>query len=437
MRNRRTLPLLTAVVALCFAGLMTVQVIWINKVIEANKTIFRSRVESVLKNAANNFRQASEHKEGLSYAVNTNEDSTIEKVNQELVCCIKDAFIKDNLNLDFQYAVYAHCDDSTGNGLAYSFGSQFSDKLPICAQSFDKESKSYQVPLTCSIIPDNPFHLAVVLPDQNKYLLASLIDSLIASILFTLALISLFVYFLYMVYRQKKLAHIKDDFINNLTHEFKTPLFSIGLAAGLLKKNEHIKSETHLDKYVTLIQTEKARLESQVNKILQMAMVDSGNFVLEKRSFDLHELISNVIADFGLAIQDKSGEVVMDLDARNPVIIADEMHIKNVIFNLLDNAVKYSKATPIIQIKTENIIDENKNWISIIVKDNGIGMNQEVMKNVFSKFYRGHQGDIHDVKGFGLGMSYVKSIVEMHKGNIKVESDPGSGSSFHIKLPIA
>jgi two-component system phosphate regulon sensor histidine kinase PhoR len=260
-------------------------------------------------------------------------------------------------------------------------------------------------------------------------------SSLLASIVFTLALIGLFIYFLYMVYRQKKVAQIKDDFINNLTHEFKTPIFSIGLAAGLLKRNEFINTQQHLNKYVTLIETEKTRLENHVNKILQMAMIDSGNFVLDKKQLDVHALIESVVSDFALALDGKGGHVDLQLNASNATIKGDEVHLKNVIFNLLDNALKYTNLPPVIKIETEYISKKEGNKIAIAISDNGIGMDEEVQKNIFSKFYRGHSGDVHDVKGFGLGMSYIKSIVEAHKGSITVESAPGKGTSFHLTLP--
>ena len=219
-----------------------------------------------LEEAANAFRKKSAHKEVLSYAVNTYVDRTIKEVEGELNYYIKSSLQKANLKLPFKYAVYVHLDDNGKNHLVYGFGhTKISKILPVCSQAFDKASQSYQVPLTCSIIPDNPFHLAVLLPTQNSYLFSTLIKSLLASIIFTLALISLFIYFLYLAYKQKKLSQIKDDFINNLTHEFKTPLFSIGLAARLLKKSENIKEQHHLSKYVSLIETEKARLENQVN----------------------------------------------------------------------------------------------------------------------------------------------------------------------------
>ena len=205
MRSRKRLQFLTALVAICFAGLMIVQIIWIDKVVEANRTIFRTKVETVLKEAANSFRKQSAYTEGLSYAVNTNESNTIATVKNELTGHINSSLKKSDLNLEFQYAVYAHQDGNGDNSLAYKFGdSKFSERLPICSQSFDPKSQSYQVPLTCSIIPDNPFHLAVILPTQNKYLFSTLMNSLLASIVFTLALISLFIYFLYMVYRAEK-----------------------------------------------------------------------------------------------------------------------------------------------------------------------------------------------------------------------------------------
>lgn len=256
-------------------------------------------------------------------------------------------------------------------------------------------------------------------------------DMLRVTILLLLILVLAFAYTVITINRQKKLSELKNDFINNLTHEFKTPIFSISLASGLLKKSEKIQESEKLMKYAELIDNEGQRLKSQVDKVLQMALMDSGNFKLEKKQLDLHELISKVARNFELVINERNGALKLDLDAVNHVIVADETHLNNIIYNLLDNAVKYTDAKPEIMVSTTDA----EKGILLKIKDNGIGMGEDVQKLIFDKFYRAESGDLHNVKGFGLGLSYVKSVVDAHKGRIKLSSKRNKGSEFSIFLP--
>ncbi len=251
------------------------------------------------------------------------------------------------------------------------------------------------------------------------------------TILLLLVLVLAFAYTVITINRQKKLSQLKNDFINNLTHEFKTPIFSISLASGLLKKSEKVKESEKLTKYAELIDNEGQRLKSQVDKVLQMALIDSGNFKLEKKQLDLHELISKVARNFELVIQERNGLLKLDLHAKRHVIVADETHLNNIIYNLLDNAVKYTEREPEITVST---VDSDKG-IELRIRDNGIGMGEDVQKFVFDRFYRAESGNLHNVKGFGLGLSYVKSVIDAHKGRINLDSKRNKGSEFSIFLP--
>ncbi|GAB4247961.1 MAG: hypothetical protein Tsb0034_27310 [Ekhidna sp.] len=254
-----------------------------------------------------------------------------------------------------------------------------------------------------------------------------------ASFLIILFIIGAFWYTIRTIRRQKKLSDLKRDFINNLTHEFKTPIFSISLAAKSLNELGGSKSSDKYSNYVKLISNESKRLQTQVDKILQTALIDSGNITLEKKSLDLQACIRQVAEGFAIIIEGKNGQIQLKLDADNHIINADETHLNNILFNLIDNAQKYTNGPPDIEIKTENI----KNGIALSVSDNGIGMDKTTQEYIFDQFYRAQTGDVHDVKGFGLGLSYVKRIVEYHKGTISLTSEPGSGSEFKIYLPTA
>ncbi|MCE7996637.1 MAG: HAMP domain-containing histidine kinase [Roseivirga sp.] len=251
------------------------------------------------------------------------------------------------------------------------------------------------------------------------------------TILLLLVLVLAFAYTVITINRQKKLSQLKNDFINNLTHEFKTPIFSISLASGLLKRSEKVKESEKLFKYAELIDNEGQRLKSQVDKILQMALIDSGNFKLEKKQLDLHELIGKVAKNFELVVNERDGLLKLDLHADMHVIVADETHLNNIIYNLLDNAVKYTDEKPEITVST---VDSDKG-IELRISDNGIGMGEDVQKFVFDKFYRAESGNLHNVKGFGLGLSYVKSVIDAHKGRIILDSKRNKGSEFSIFLP--
>lgn len=251
------------------------------------------------------------------------------------------------------------------------------------------------------------------------------------SFLLILIILIAFGYTIYTLRKQKKLSDLKRDFINNLTHEFKTPIFSISLAAKTLHEQTEVKASDKMNSYVDLIALESRRLQTQVDKILQMAMIDSGNLTMEPKLIDLHVLIRQVVESFSLIIAEKQGEINLHLNAENAKIVADETHFKNLIYNLIDNAQKYNNGAPLIDITTR--LDGNQ--IEISIEDNGIGIDSSNQKLIFDQFYRAEKGDLHTVKGFGLGLSYVKRIVHFHKGSIRLSSTVGSGSIFTITIP--
>ena len=255
--------------------------------------------------------------------------------------------------------------------------------------------------------------------------------------IFTVLLVSLvsgaFFYMIFTINRQKKVSEIKNDFINNLTHEFKTPIFSISLAANALKEPKVREDPQRLEKYVGLIEHEGKRLKNQVDKILQMALIDSGNLTVERKLVDLHELIRKEADHFKVLVEDRGGALRLNLESNKSIVMGDETHLRNIIYNLLDNAQKYSEEDPQIDV----ITSDDEGGLTISIRDNGIGIDDEVQKFVFDKFYRAPTGNIHNVKGFGLGLSYVKSIVEAHSGWIKLKSAFHKGSEFTIYLPTS
>ena len=242
-----------------------------------------------------------------------------------------------------------------------------------------------------------------------------------------------FAYTLMVIQRQKKLSTIKNEFINNLTHEFKTPIASISLAANMLRNNDASIDDKKRLNYLGLIDHESKRLEGQVDKVLQIAMVDSGNFSLEKKQLNIHDIIHRVVDSMSLVVNERKGNIKLYLGANKADVMADETHLVNIIYNLVDNALKYTTDVPEIAISTSDTED----GIQISIKDNGIGIGEEIQKYIFDKFYRAETGDVHNVKGFGLGLSYVKKIIEAHKGKINLTSQINQGSEFRLYFPIS
>jgi two-component system phosphate regulon sensor histidine kinase PhoR len=234
------------------------------------------------------------------------------------------------------------------------------------------------------------------------------------------------------MFSQKKLSEIKSDFINNMTHEFKTPIATISLASDALKNEKVITNRAQIEYYTGIIKEENKRMNQQVEKILQASQLERDELKMAIKKLNVHEIIQRVADNTTLQLQEANVQFSAELNATNCMIEADEVHFTNIIFNLLDNAIKYSKENPSIQISTSN---EGK-MISIKIADNGIGMDRDTQNNVYEKFFRAHTGNLHNVKGFGLGLTYVKKIVEAHKGKIALTSELGKGTTFMISFPI-
>jgi two-component system phosphate regulon sensor histidine kinase PhoR len=276
--------------------------------------------------------------------------------------------------------------------------------------------------------------LWVIVPNLDTFLWRSLGWMIAGSVLFTLIICTAFFITVRTMLLQKKLSEIKSDFINNMTHEFKTPLATISLAVDALKNEKVFQSREKTDYFSNIIKDENKRMNKQVETILQAALLDKQDFQLNMKPLHVHETIQNMMGNFRLQIEDKQGKAELKLKAGKDIILADEVHFTNLLSNLIDNAIKYSKDTGLqIAICTQNV----GSYLRIKIEDNGIGMNKETVSRIFEKFYRAHTGNLHNVKGFGLGLSYVKAMVDAHKGRIKVESVPGRGSVFTLDFPLS
>jgi two-component system phosphate regulon sensor histidine kinase PhoR len=307
----------------------------------------------------------------------------------------------------------------------------------LSAQPEQLNTNGYKAALFPTNLVDTGNYLYVYFPNQKAFILNRLGFTFGASVVLILVILACFYIAISTIMQQKKLADIKNDFINNMTHEFKTPISTISLAVEMVQEQYGKTSQApvpepdRLTRYMGIIRDETRRLGSHVEKVLQMALLDRGEIRLKLSPVNIHDVIERALNTIGLQIEQRQGEVDLDFEAENEIIEADDVHLTNIVYNLLDNAIKYSPDRLHITLQTRNLAD----GISITVTDEGVGMTKEQTNRIFEKFYRVPTGNRHDVKGFGLGLSYVRKMVEEHNGQIRVESQPGKGSSFEVILP--
>lgn len=274
-------------------------------------------------------------------------------------------------------------------------------------------------------------YMVINFPNKSAYLLQQVWLPLLSSIVFLVIIILCFVYAIQVIIKQKELSEIKNDFINNMTHEFKTPISTVSLAVEALQDPELANQDAFRNRYMRIINDENQRLGEQVEKVLQAAALDKKELKLKIEQVQIVDLIQSAQAHFELLVEKRGGSMEVDIDIKDPFIEGDSFHLSNVINNLLDNANKYSKDEPRIRVEAK----DTENQVIITVRDQGIGMTNDTQKRIFDKFYRVPRGNVHDVKGFGLGLAYVKTMVEAHKGTITVESEINKGSNFTLYLP--
>lgn len=348
------------------------------------------------------------------------EDNLQNRVNAEkLDTIIRQELLKRGINLKYEFGVWK------GDSSSLVFSNASFNPAEILDSKF-------RILLFPNDIVSKPDFLLLSFPNSINYVLASIWVMLAGSFIFTFIIVFSFAYTINVIIRQKKLSDIKSDFINNMTHEFKTPIATISLAVDSIRDPRVASNAEKLHYFTRIIKEENKRMNAQVENVLQMAQMDKGEFNPRKESVNLHQIIQKAVDLISLQVESREGKIYLDLHAHLPVITGDPIHLSNVIFNLVDNANKYSPSKPLIFITTEN----NEDGILVKVRDEGIGMTKETQKRIFEKFYRVSTGNIHDIKGFGLGLSYVKAVIDHHHGWIYVHSDPDHGSTFEFFLPF-
>lgn len=320
------------------------------------------------------------------------------------------------VNTPFEFGIY-------NNGLATKVRSE--------KFTFDKYS-TYATPVFTDNEGQSRYELLVTFPQKKKFLFSELLGITILSIVFTLIIIIAYSSALNQLIKQRQISEIKTDFINNMTHEFKTPIATINLALDAIKSPKVMDSPDTVKRYLQMIRDENKRMHAQVENVLRISKLEKKELEISKESNDVHEVIEEAIEHVHLILEDREGTITTHFGAKRTTVLVNDVHFTNVLVNVLDNAIKYSPDKPRIDVYTENV----KDFVLIRVKDQGLGMSKQAQKRIFEKFYREHTGDLHNVKGHGLGLAYVKRIVDDHNGQIFVESEKGKGSTFIIKLPL-
>lgn len=442
---KRIFPIIFILITISLIGIILIQISWLKNMLELKKDQVEEKVKMITTRVGEDLAQykGTSVNPGGKLFQGIGNDFTFEVprsynvgqrfTTQELHEKITKAFADEHIqNIPFEFALVTLKNDVIGQV----------ERQSTNFLTWYEDTINYYPKLVALVPPSGSAAenlsadewLIVVVPNLSDIVFESMRPRIVIAILFTLVIVTAFYLTVRTMLRQKKLSEIKNDFINNMTHEFKTPLATISLAVDALK-NEKVQKDTQkLIYFSSIIKEENQRMNRQVETILKSALMDRQEVQLNVKPLHVHEIIRDVVDNFILRLQEKQGTLETDLAAGNDLIEGDEVHISNLVINLMDNAVKYSKENvpPRICIRTSS---GNKKFI-IVIEDNGIGMTRETVKRIFEKFYRAHTGNIHNVKGFGLGLSYVKTVVEAHEGTIKAESTLGKGSSFTIELPL-
>jgi two-component system, OmpR family, phosphate regulon sensor histidine kinase PhoR len=440
---KRIFPIIIVLISLSLIGIIIIQVLWIKNMVLLRQEQVKQKIQDATKYVG---MELAEYKGNysstnkllpdnftLSQKPNTvGQRFTVAELEQKL----KAAFLAVNLpNVPFEFGLVTLNPRGSG-GLMEKQSANFERVY----REEDKNNYNWKFALISpsgseaeNLAPDEM--LIVVVPNFKDIIFKSLRWPIATAIIFTLIIVAAFYLTVSTMLRQKKLSEIKNDFINNMTHEFKTPIATISLAVDALRNDKVVQDRQKMTYFSNIIKEENLRMNRQVETILKAALMDKQEVQLLLRPVHVHDVIRDVLDNFMLQLEEKRGSVELKLEAENDLVNADEVHFSNLVNNLVDNAMKYAKDNqpPVIKITTASSAKK----FTIIIEDNGIGMSRETIKRIFEKFYRAHTGNLHNVKGFGLGLSYVKTMIEAHEGEIKVESLIGKGSTFTIELPLA
>jgi two-component system, OmpR family, phosphate regulon sensor histidine kinase PhoR len=419
--SRTTLRIVIILAALSIVGITMTQIYWVRRAFDLRENQFNHDVNAALSSVARQIFQINKtpspsntpvEQISTNYFV-VNISGPIDAGLLEFLLITE--FEKNNVTAGFEYGIYDCIDKCMVGGNSIS----------------PKKVKMNVQASTLPAMNNDGYYFGVQFPALKANLISQMgIWGFSSAVM--LIVIFFFVYTLFVILRQKRLSEIQKDFINNMTHEFKTPISTIAISSEVLRDPGIVHAPERLLNYATIIQNENNRLKQQVERVLQMARFEKEDIGLKKETVNVHDLIREATKNSSLSLEEKHGKIQLQLDAPSCNALVDRLHFTNVFYNLLDNAIKYTSTAPEIHISTRN----SNSTLLVEIKDNGVGISEENQKKIFHRFYRVPTGNLHDIKGFGLGLNYVKSIVEAHKGKISVASEPGKGSTFKIAIPI-
>jgi two-component system phosphate regulon sensor histidine kinase PhoR len=411
------------VLAVISLGLITAgQVYWVTQAYHLQESVFVTKVNSVLINVANKIHLIENDQSIVEPPKAMERGVFIISVNHTPSPYLLKTLLEDELQMqgvmeEVQYGIY-DC-----------FSNQYEVEgwLSIVSDSVSHDDSKNGL----KVYPSEGHYLSLYFPHKNTFLFKRIDFWMYSSVVIFLIFV-FFAYTIWVLFREKRLSTVRNDFVNNMTHELKTPLATIQLGTEALKSDKIFEDKERHKTYVEIIESEAKRLKGQLEKVLQLSSLSQRKSLVWQR-VDLHEIIQTAVITNAIRIEDLGGNILMDLSAESHVVTGDPVHISNIIYNLLDNAIKYTDQEPLIQIRTRN----GKNCILVDIEDNGIGINRRQQSLIFDKFYRVPTGDIHNVKGFGLGLYYVQTTLKAQKGKISVKSEKGKGSIFTLQLPLA
>lgn len=406
--------------ALSIAGITITQVYWVRKAFDLKQADFDRQVNTALLSVAQHFFKINNTPSPANnpivqistnyYAVMLNSD-----INPNVLeFLLQTEFEKRNIKASFEYGIYDCSQECMVYGRAVSTG------------AIKRELDLSNLPK----LKDVSYYFGVRFPDREVQLVNQMGIWTFSSLVMLLVII-FFAYALFVIFRQRKLSEVQKDFINNMTHEFKTPLSTISLSAEVLRSQANHAQPERVINYTNIIEQETMRMRQHLERMLQVAQVDQGDIQLKKEEVDMHELLQEVVESMQPILNERKASVLFSFESKHYRVLGDRHHLANIIFNVLDNAIKYSNVQPEVTVTTK---DHMKSML-IKVKDNGIGISAEQQKKVFQKFYRVPTGNVHTVKGFGLGLSYVRQIIEAHGGTVSLNSELNRGSVFILKFP--
>jgi two-component system phosphate regulon sensor histidine kinase PhoR len=421
--KKKAIVIIVVLTSISLLGIVLTQLYWVKNSMDLKEELFDNSVRIAIKSVSNQLMENKNDSVFQQYMYDLScrkpkLDVTDVIIPKMLDSLLNGEFKSMSLDDNYFYAIYNRSNSK------FISGNYDGNQQALLDSPFQFSVSSIYRP--------GDYYLSIYFPAKRSILLRQMEIWLLLTVFFLVVLIISFFYVISTILKQKKVSEMKTDFINNMTHEFKTPLATSHLAAEMILRSEIIKNPDRIKKYAKVILDENIRLQGQVEQVLQVATLENSQHRFKMKKINVHHILESVIESFELRIKENGIKMKVALDAKNPQVVADSAHVMNVFYNLMDNAIKYTPEKPKIEIKTWN----TKGGIHVEIKDNGIGIDLQFQKNIFENLYRVPTGNIHEVRGFGLGLYYAKSVIDQHNGRINLESELDKGSSFDVYLPF-